>query len=97
LERLQAQAKLQLAARDLARPPYELLKIEPEQGWRTSPPSPLDVFLDLEGDRLAEKGGFDYLFGMRFAMSRASFVTRRSGALEREREGGVRAAHRFDS
>ena len=26
-------------------------------------PSPLDVFLDLEGDRLAEQGGFDYLFG----------------------------------
>ena len=26
-------------------------------------PSALDIFLDLEGDRQAEHGGFDYLFG----------------------------------
>jgi predicted RecB family nuclease len=64
LERLQTQAQLQLAARALDKPPYTLLRIEPEQGLAAlPPPSPLDVFLDLEGDRLAEKGGFDYLFG----------------------------------
>jgi uncharacterized protein len=64
LERLHKQAHLQLAARTLDKPPYELLRIEPEQGLAAlPPPSPLDIFLDLEGDRLAEKGGFDYLFG----------------------------------
>jgi predicted RecB family nuclease len=63
-ERLQRQARLQLAARTQDKPPYELLRIEPEQGLAAlPPPSPVDVFLDLEGDRLAEKGGFDYLFG----------------------------------
>jgi uncharacterized protein len=64
LERFHRQAELQLAARTQAKPPYELLKIEAEQGLASLPsPSPLDIFLDLEGDRLAEKGGFDYLFG----------------------------------
>jgi len=64
LERLHKQARLQLAARSADKPPYELLRIEPEQGLAALPqPSPLDIFLDLEGDRLAEKGGFDCLFG----------------------------------
>jgi predicted RecB family nuclease len=64
LERLHKQARLQLAARGGAKPPYELLPIEPKQGLAAlPPPSSLDIFLDLEGDHLAEKGGFDYLFG----------------------------------
>jgi uncharacterized protein len=64
LVRFHKQASLQLAARSADKPPYELLRIEPEQGLAALPqPSPLDIFLDLEGDRLAEKGGFDYLFG----------------------------------
>jgi uncharacterized protein len=64
LERFHKQAELQLAARAQEKPPYELLRIEAEQGLASlPPPSPLDIFLDLEGDRLAEKGGFDYLFG----------------------------------
>lgn len=64
LQRAREQARLQLEARTSAQIPYELLPIEPEQGLAALPePSPLDVFLDLEGDRLAEHGGFDYLFG----------------------------------
>jgi predicted RecB family nuclease len=64
LERVREQARLQLAARSSEKLPYELLPIEKEQGLAAlPPPSPLDIFLDLEGDRLAEKGGFEYLFG----------------------------------
>ncbi len=64
LERLHAQARLQLEARGAVKPPYQLLPIEPRQGLAAlPPPAALDIFLDLEGDRLAEKGGFDYLFG----------------------------------
>jgi uncharacterized protein len=64
MERFHKQAELQLEARAQEKPPYELLRIEAEQGLASlPPPSPLDIFLDLEGDRLAEKGGFDYLFG----------------------------------
>ena len=64
LERFHKQAELQMAARTQTKPPYELLRIEAEQGLASlPPPSSFDIFLDLEGDRLAEKGGFDYLFG----------------------------------
>jgi predicted RecB family nuclease len=64
LQRVREQARLQLEARTSAQIPYELLPIERDQGLAALPtPSPLDVFLDLEGDRLAEQGGFDYLFG----------------------------------
>jgi predicted RecB family nuclease len=64
MERVREQARLQLEARTSEKIPYELLPIERDQGLAALPaPSPLDVFLDLEGDRLAEQGGFDYLFG----------------------------------
>lgn len=62
--RSREQARLQLEARVAGKPGYELLPVEPEHGLAAlPPPSPNDVFLDLEGDRLAEGGGVDYLFG----------------------------------
>lgn len=67
LERVREQARLQFETRSKARPVYELLPIEKDRGLAAlPPPSPLDVFLDLEGDRQAEHGGFDYLFGYAF-------------------------------
>src|SRR5262249_31123093 len=64
LERAREQARLQFETRAKARPVYELLPIEKDQGLAALPaPSPLDLFLDLEGDRHAEDGGLDYLFG----------------------------------
>jgi uncharacterized protein len=64
LERMREQARLQLEARTQGRPTYELLAIESEQGLASLPaPSPLDLFLDFEGDPQAEHGGRDYLFG----------------------------------
>ena len=64
LERVREQARLQLAARTTGTPTYELLAIEPDRGLAAlPPPSRGDVFLDLEGDRHTEDGGFDYLFG----------------------------------
>lgn len=67
LERVREQARLQLEARRTATPPFELLRVEPGHGLAALPaPSPLDLFLDLEGDRLAEGGGCDYLFGYAF-------------------------------
>jgi uncharacterized protein len=66
-ERLREQARLQYEARGSRSLPYELLPIEPEQGLAALPiPSRLDIFLDLEGDRFAERGGFEYLFGYAF-------------------------------
>jgi uncharacterized protein len=49
-----------------------VLPIEEGHGLAALPaPSPLDIFLDLEGDRYAEKGGFDYLFGFAFCQENA--------------------------
>ena len=63
-ERLREQARLQFEARVTGKPTYELLPIEQGHGLTALPaPSPLDIFLDLEGDRQAEKGGIEYLFG----------------------------------
>ena len=61
---MREQARLQLEARVTGKPTYELLPIEQGHGLAALPvPSPFDIFLDLEGDRQAEKGGFEYLFG----------------------------------
>ena len=66
-ERLREQARLQFNARSTGQPTYELLPIEQGHGLAALPlPSPLDIFLDLEGDRQAENGGLDYLFGYAF-------------------------------
>jgi len=63
-ERVREQARLQFEARTTGKPTYEILPIEEEYGLAALPvPSPLDIFLDLEGDRQAEHGGLDYLFG----------------------------------
>ena len=67
LERLREQARLQHEARVTGRPGHELLPVEVGQGLAAlPPPSALDVFLDLEGERLSGEGGFDYLFGWAF-------------------------------
>jgi predicted RecB family nuclease len=67
LERLREQARLQLESRIDGTIRYELLPLESKDGLSALPtPSRLDVFLDLEGDSLAEKDGFDYLFGYAF-------------------------------
>lgn len=63
-DRLAHQARLQLAARSMDVPPYELLPCEPTRGLGRLPaPDPGDVFLDLEGDAFIGDGGREYLFG----------------------------------
>ena len=73
-ERAREQARLQFEARTTGKPTYELLPIEEKHGLAALPsPSPQDVFLDLEGDRQAENGGLDYLFG--YALQNAAGAT----------------------
>jgi uncharacterized protein len=59
------QAAIQLKARRLDAPQHEILApLGPEHGFARLPePSGRDLFLDLEGDRLAPDGGREYLFG----------------------------------
>ena len=65
LTRIRDQAAIQLRARRLDSPQYEILEpVDAQHGLALLPrPSPHDIFLDLEGDRLAASGGRDYLFG----------------------------------
>jgi predicted RecB family nuclease len=65
LIRTRDQAAIQLAGRRANAPLHEvLLPLGPEHGFALLPePSAHDMFLDLEGDRLAADGGREYLFG----------------------------------
>lgn len=63
-QRFGHQARLQLAARQASRPPWELLPVVEERGLcRLPEPSLGDVFLDLEGDPYVADGGLEYLMG----------------------------------
>jgi predicted RecB family nuclease len=65
LERTRDQAAIQLKARRLQGRQHELLPLGPEHGFLRLPePARGDLFLDLEGDRLALEGGREYLFGV---------------------------------
>jgi uncharacterized protein len=66
LVRTRDQAAIQLKARRLGVPQHEILiPLGPEHGFALLPtPSAHDLFLDLEGDRLAKDGGREYLFGV---------------------------------
>lgn len=62
--RLHQQARLQVAARTTAIPPFELLAREPARGLAKLPePSAGDLFLDFEGDPFVGTGGLEYLTG----------------------------------
>ncbi|MGZ8515499.1 MAG: TM0106 family RecB-like putative nuclease, partial [Candidatus Limnocylindrales bacterium] len=71
LVRVREQARIQLKGRRELWPRYELLlppagaPIEPERGLASlPPPSPGDLFFDIEGDPYAFEDGLDYLFGV---------------------------------
>ena len=61
LERVRDQASIQLRARRLDEPQFEILEpVDATHGLAMLPaPSSMDFFLDLEGDRLAAAGGRD--------------------------------------
>jgi predicted RecB family nuclease len=61
---LRQQARLQVEQRTTGEYRYELLPPEPERGFeRLPPPSPGDLFFDMEGDPYFEDG-LEYLFGV---------------------------------
>ncbi len=63
--RIGDQARVQHQQRTEQRPIVEMLPIEDGAGLRRlPPPSPGDLFLDLEGAAFAREGGREYLFGL---------------------------------
>ena len=64
-EKLAHQARLQVAARSLPFPPWELLPRENERGLARLPePAATDVFIDFEGDPFIGDHGREFLFGV---------------------------------
>ena len=64
-DRLGSQARVQHQQRTEKRPVHELLEVKEGEGLtRLPPPSPGDVFLDLEGASFAREGGREFLFGV---------------------------------
>jgi len=62
--KLREQARVQNEGRVTMLPIHETLDIEPGKGFNKLPePSTHDIYLDLEGDPMVEKGGLEYLFG----------------------------------
>jgi len=62
--RVREQARVQLVGRTEHRNLHELLPLEPGRGLAClPPPSPGDLFLDLEADPYVDEGGLEYLFG----------------------------------
>src|SRR6188508_644456 len=71
LERARNQAAIQLKARRTLERQHEVLPLKAEHGFLRLPePARGDLFLDLEGDRLALEGGREYLFGVSDARGR---------------------------
>ncbi|HEY3117327.1 MAG TPA: TM0106 family RecB-like putative nuclease [Chloroflexota bacterium] len=65
LSRVRDQAHIQAEGRAAGRMLHQLLPIEVDKGLAIlPPPSPGDLFLDLEGDPYAFDNGLDYLFGV---------------------------------
>jgi uncharacterized protein len=65
LERIHEQARLQLDGRERKDMLYDLLPVAKNAGLAClPPPSPGDLFLDLEGDAFAFDDGIEYLFGL---------------------------------
>lgn len=66
LTRLRDQARLQILQRETGRSTFELLPaVKPGLGLGLlPPPSPGDLFFDMEGDPFAADGGLEYLFGI---------------------------------
>jgi predicted RecB family nuclease len=66
-ERIREQARVQVVGRGATEPYFELLPVEPERGLgRLPPPSPGDLYFDIEGDRYAGRDGLEYLLGVAY-------------------------------
>jgi predicted RecB family nuclease len=89
LVRARDQAAIQLKGRRTRSPQHEILvPLGPEHGLAQLPmPSAHDIFLDLEGDRLAADGGREYLFGYLEAPVARDSAHRRGGSEPASRSG----------
>lgn len=64
LEKVRAQAAIQVKALGTGKNEVEFLDVNPETGFAALPePSDGDIFFDIESDQFVGEGGIEYLFG----------------------------------
>lgn len=86
-EKIGAQARIQLAAREQGQLTFELLPPEPKLGLCMLPtPSEGDIFFDLEGDPFIGEHGLEYLFGYSYRDGHQGMRHEASWALDRAQE-----------
>jgi len=84
------QARVQVEARETGTLRHELLDIVPGTGLcLLPPPSPGDVFFDIEGDPFIGEGGFEYLFGYRYRDAAGSDHCEAQWAFDRVSEKAI--------
>ena len=86
-EKIGAQARIQLAAREQGELKFELLPLEPKLGLCMLPaPSEGDIFFDLEGDPFIGEHGLEYLFGYSYLEGQQELRHEAHWALDRAQE-----------
>jgi uncharacterized protein len=86
-ERIREQARIQVKGRELGETIYEALAPVPGFGFAClPPPSPGDIFFDLEGDPFVDGGGLEFLFGYAFADENGTGQYTADWALSRSQE-----------
>lgn len=87
LEKVRAQAAIQVKALETGKNEVEFLDVNPETGFAALPePSEGDIFFDIESDPFVGEGGIEYLFGYAFkdGTGQAQYVA--EWAFDRETE-----------
>ena len=89
-ERIREQARVQVETKTSGKPKFEILPVVAGLGLtRLPPPSPGDVFLDIEGDPFAGESGQEFLFGYLLAGADSTNTYHADWALTREDERRV--------
>jgi len=87
LEKVRAQAAIQVSSREKGKLLYELLDPLPEAGLSALPaPSKGDVFFDIESDQFVGEHGLEYLFGYAYRDSESTFQYEAEWAFDRDAE-----------
>lgn len=87
LERVSAQARIQVKAREAGELLYERLSVVPGTGLTLLPePSDGDIFFDIEGDPFVGEEGLEYLFGYHYYDTDGKFIRVEDWAFTRANE-----------
>ncbi|MQX15774.1 TM0106 family RecB-like putative nuclease [Sinorhizobium terangae] len=89
-EKIRAQARIQVSAREAGELRYEVLEVVPDTGLcRLPEPSAGDIFFDIEGDPFIGEHGLEYLFGYHYRNEAGEIVRIADWAFDRSTEKAI--------